>query len=133
MTTVQRVSQVFGVVFVLVALLGFVSSGGSMEADMEQAPRALGLFPVNLLHNLVHLAFGAWGLAASRSWGAAKAYCRAAGAIYLVLAVLGFVVPETLGLMPIGGNDIWLHALLGAVLAYFGFTARSTVPAATRP
>ncbi|HEU0079689.1 MAG TPA: DUF4383 domain-containing protein [Longimicrobiaceae bacterium] len=132
MTTVQRVSQVFGVVFVLVALLGFVSSGGSMEADMEQAPRALGLFPVNLLHNLVHLAFGAWGLAASRSWGAAKTYCRTAGAIYLVLAVLGFVVPETLGLMPIGGNDIWLHALLGAVLAYFGFTARGTVPAAAR-
>ena len=132
MTTVQRVAQVFGIVFILVALLGFVASGGSMEADMEQAPRVLGLFPVNVLHNLVHLAFGVWGLAASRSWGAARTYCRASGVIYLVLAVLGFVIPETMGLMPIGGNDIWLHVLLGGVLAYFGFTARSTVPAGAR-
>ena len=132
MTTVQRVAQVFGAVFILVALLGFVASGGSMESDMEQAPRVLGLFPVNVLHNLVHLAFGAWGLAASRSWGAAKTYCQASGVIYLVLAVLGFVVPETLGLMPIGGNDIWLHLGLGGVLAYFGFTARSTVGTTAR-
>ncbi|MEW5930514.1 MAG: DUF4383 domain-containing protein [Gemmatimonadota bacterium] len=132
MTTIQRVAQVFGIVFIVVALLGFVASGGSMESDMEQAPRVLGLFPVNVLHNLVHLAFGVWGLAASRSWGAARTYCRASGVIYLVLAVLGFVIPETLGLMPIGGNDIWLHVLLGGVLAYFGFTARSTVPAGTR-
>lgn len=131
MTTVQRVSQVFGIVFVLVALLGFLASGGSMESDMEQAPRALGLFPVNLLHNLVHLAFGAWGLAASRSWGAAKTYCTVSGVLYLGLAVLGFVVPETFGLMPIGGNDIWLHVLLGGVLAYFGFTARAAATAHT--
>lgn len=129
MTTVQRVSQVFGIVFILVALVGFVASGGSMESDVEQAPHALGLFPVNLLHNLVHLAFGVWGLAASRSWGAAKTYCQASGVIYLVLAVLGFVIPETFGLMPIGGNDIWLHVLLGVVLAYFGFTARSPATA----
>ena len=127
MTTVQRVAQIFGVVFILVALLGFFASGGSMEADMEEAPRALGLFPVNLLHNLVHLAFGVWGLAASRSWGAAKTYCQAAGVIYLVLAVMGFIVPETFGLIPIGGNDIWLHVLLGGVLSYFGFTARAPV------
>lgn len=129
MPTIQRVAQVFGVVFVLVALLGFLASGGSMEADVEQAPHVLGLFPVNLLHNLAHLAFGAWGLAASRSWGAARTYCRVSGVLYLGLAVLGFVAPETFGLMPIGGNDIWLHVVLGAALAYFGFTARSPATA----
>ncbi|HEX2191043.1 MAG TPA: DUF4383 domain-containing protein [Longimicrobiaceae bacterium] len=131
MTTVQRVSQIFGIVFIVVAVFGFVASGGSMESDMEQAPRVLGLFPVNLLHNLVHLAFGIWGLAASRSWDAAKTYCTVSGVLYLGLAVLGFIIPETFGLMPIGGNDIWLHVLLGAVLAYFGFTARRTVAAHT--
>lgn len=79
---------------------------------------------MNLIHNLIHLSFGVWGLAASRTWGAAKAYCRAGGVIYLVLAVMGFITPDTFGLVPIGGNDIWLHVLLGAPLAYFGFTAR---------
>jgi hypothetical protein len=132
MTTVQRVAQIFGWVFVLAAIAGFVASQGSMESDVEQAPRALGLFPVNLLHNFVHLAFGIWGIVAARSWSAAKGYCQAGGVIYLVLAVLGFFIPETFGLMPIGGNDIWLHILLGGSLAYFGFTARARFRARCR-
>lgn len=127
MTTVQRVAQIFGWIFIIVAVLGFFVSRGSMEADVEMAPRVLGLFPVNLLHNLVHLAFGVWGVMAARAWASAKTYCQAAGVIYLVLAALGFVVPDTFGLIPIGGNDIWLHVVLGVALAYFGFTAKAGV------
>jgi hypothetical protein len=127
MIPIQRVAQIFGVVFILVALLGFVTPGGlSMEADLHEAPHLLGLFPVNLLHNLVHLAFGVWGLLASRSFATAKQYAQIGGVIYLVLAVLGLVAPTTFGLIPIGGHDIWLHAVLGIALAYFGFTARDT-------
>lgn len=132
MTTTQRVAQVFGAVFILVGLLGFVFTGGSMDADMATAPRLLGIFPVNVLHNVVHLAFGVWGVVASRTWGGAKTYCQIAGVLYLVLAVMGFVAPDTFGMIPIGGNDIWLHALLGAVLAYFGFTARTPAVADAR-
>ena len=132
MTTVQRVAQVFGIVFLLIAVLGFVQTGGDMTADMETAPRLFGLFAVNALHNGVHLLFGIWGLLASRSWDAAKSYCQIAGVVYIVLAVMGFVVPETFGLIPIGGNDIWLHTVLGLALAYFGFRARpATVEATT--
>lgn len=124
MTTVQRVAQVFGWVFILVAIAGFVASGASMEADPDHAPRVLGLFPVNVLHNVVHLAFGLWGVIAARTFSAAKGYCQAAGVIYLVLAVLGFLSPHGFGLVPLGGNDIWLHVVLGAALAFFGFTAK---------
>ena len=124
MTTVQRVAQVFGVGFLIAALAGFVAAGMSMDPHTETAPRALGLFPVNLVHNLIHLVFGVWGLAASRSRGGSRTYCRVSGAVYLVLVVMGFVAPDTFGLVPIGGNDIWLHALLGLPLAYFGFVAR---------
>jgi hypothetical protein len=124
-TTVQRVALIIGVGFLLAAAAGFVQGGTTMNADMETAPRALGLFPVNLLHNVIHLLFGIWGVAAARSWSASKSFAQIAGVIYLVLAVLGFVMPEFLGLVPIGGNDIWLHVLLGAVLAWAGFTARA--------
>ena len=124
MTTVQRVAQIFGIVFLLVALLGFFTSGTSMEADPARAPHLLGLFAVNLLHNLVHLAFGIWGLAASRSFGAATAYARIGGVIYLLLAILGFVAPSGFGLVPLGGHDIWLHAVLGIPLAAVGFPPR---------
>lgn len=124
MTTIQRVAQVFGWVFLAVGVLGFFASGMSMDADVATAPRLLGLFPVNVLHNLVHVIFGVWGIVAARSFGGARSYARIAGVIYLVLAVLGFVIPTTFGLIPIGGNDIWLHAVLGVALAAAGFTAK---------
>lgn len=123
-TTVQRVAQIFGWTFVLVAVLGFFTSQGSMESDVEMAPRVLGLFPVNLLHNLAHLLFGIWGIMAARSFAGARSYCRISGVAYLGLMLLGLIAPDTFGLMPIGSHDIWLHALLGGSLAYFGFTAR---------
>ena len=131
MSTVQRVAQIFGIVFLLVGILGFVTSGGDMTADSGMAPMLLGLFPVNAVHNGVHLGFGIWGLLASRSWAGSKTYCQVGGIAYLVLALCGFLFPDLFGLMPIGGNDIWLHAVLGIALAYFGFTAREDVAPVT--
>ena len=125
-TTAQWVSLVFGIGFLLVAVLGFVQGGMSMEADPSLAPKVLGLFPVNLLHNLVHLAFGAWGLAAARTHDASRAYCRIAGIIYLVLTALGYVSPNGFGLVPLGGADPLLHLVLGGVLTAVGFMARDT-------
>jgi len=124
MTTVQRVAQIFGVAFLLVAILGFLTTGTSMEADPARAPHLLGLFPVNVVHNVVHLLFGIWGLMASRSFGGATSYARITGVLYLLLAILGYAAPTGFGLVPLGGHDIWLHALLGIVLAAIGFTAR---------
>ena len=121
--TVQRVAQIFGWVFVLVAVWGFVVSRGSMEAGLD-APAILGLFPVNVLHNLAHLILGLWGIVASRSFGSAKAYAQIVGLLYLLLAILGFVDPTGFGLIPLGGADIALHAVLGIILAGVGFTAK---------
>lgn len=129
--SVQRIAQIFGWIFVVFAILGFFTSRGSMVADNDLAPRLLGLFPVNLLHNLVHLAFGIWGILAARTIAAALAYCRIGGAIYLVLAVLGFIIPTTFGLIPIGSHDIWLHAVLGIALLAAGFMGRETTATRT--
>ena len=126
MTTVQRAAQIFGIVFLLVGIAGFFVTGLSMEADPEHAPRLLGLFPVNALHNVVHLLFGVWGLVASRTFEGSRTYGRVGGITYLLLAVLGFITPDMFGLVPIGDHDIWLHAVLGIGLAAVGFTARPT-------
>jgi hypothetical protein len=135
MTTVQRVAQIVGWAFVLVGVAGFFVTGMSMDADVETAPRLLGLFPLNVLHNIVHLLFGVWGIVASRTFEGSRTYGRVGGVAYLGLALLGFIAPDMFGLVPIGSHDIWLHVLLGAVLAGVGFTARpnaartTTVPA----
>lgn len=122
-TTVQKVAMIFGVGFLLAAVAGFLTGGGMQmqHADPATTPRVLGMFPVNLLHNIVHLLFGIWGLVASRSYGAAKAFARIAGAIYALLVPLGFVFPDGFGLIPLGGADPWLHLILAAPLLYFGF------------
>jgi hypothetical protein len=129
MTIVQRVAQIFGIVFILVAIVGFTATGmGNMQADPARAPALVGMFPVNVLHNIVHLLFGIWGLAASRSFSGARSYARIAGVLYLLLAVVGYVSPNGFGFVPLGGNDIWLHAVFGLVLAAAGFTARELRP-----
>ena len=121
----------FGVVFLLVGVAGFVPAlvspppaGPDVAADAGFG-RLMGLFPVNALHNLVHVAFGVWGLVAYRNPSAVRLYARAVAVIYALLAVMGLVpgLNTTFGLVPIYGHDVWLHALLAGVAAYFGFVA----------
>src|SRR3954467_11643604 len=118
-TTIQKLSAVFGVVFILVAIVGFIAPNGGMSmqpSDSAMAAKALGMFPVNLLHNIVHLLFGIWGLAAGRSWSGSKSFFVWGGGIYAVLTVLAFVSPSGFGLVPLAGADIGLHCLLAIVM-----------------
>lgn len=126
-STAQWAALIFGVVFLLVGVLGlFVPNGMGMDADLQTTGRLFGLFPVNLLHNLVHIAFGVWGIVAFGSFGAARTFGRVGAAVYAALVVLAFISPTTFGLIPIGGNDIWLHAVLAIGLAWLGFAAPDT-------
>jgi hypothetical protein len=89
---------------------------------------AAGLFPVNILHTGVHLLFGIWGIIAYRSWDAAKTYAKAVAIIYTVFMIMGLVpgLDTTFGMVPLFGNDVWLHLLLAAPAAYFGFIHRDS-------
>ena len=93
----------------------------------------LGLFHVNLLDNIVHLAFGAWGLVACRGTATSRRYAQGVAIIYFVLAIAGLIPgPNTMfGLVPIGGHDVWLHLLLASPAAYFGFIAPTGVERVT--
>jgi hypothetical protein len=88
--------------------------------------RLLGLFPVNILHSIVHLAVGAWGLLASRSVTGARFFGQGLAVFYGLLTILGLIpfANTTFGLVPIYGHDVWLHAASALIAAYFGFIAR---------
>ena len=122
---------VLGIIFLLVGIAGFVP--GLLQtpepaADVEVTQsfgRLMGLFPVNALHNVVHIIFGIWGIAAYRSYTGARGYSKAVAIIYAVLAVMGLIpgLNTTFGLIPLYGHDIWLHAVIAIAAAYFGFVA----------
>ena len=124
---------IFGIVFLAVGAAGVIpgittpphAGHPDLAVDMGYG-QVLGLFPVNVLHNIVHLLFGVWGLLAYKSLSASKGYARAVAIIYAVLTV-AVIVPglnTMFGLVPLFGNDIWLHALLALVAAYFGWMHR---------
>ena len=112
----RTVAAVFGAVYLLVGILGFVLvSGGEGEL--------FGLFPVNALHNIVHILLGAILLYGSMSFAAAIQTTRGVGAVLVILGILGFITPDGFGLVPLDGNDIWLHLASGAILLATGFMA----------
>ena len=132
-TTIQKLAGVFGVVFILLAIVGFIAPGGMamQPTDPATAAKIFGMFPVNLLHNIAHLVFGIWGLATSRSWGGSKQFFVWGGTIYLVLTIGGFLSPAGFGLLPLGGADIGLHCVLAIVMLLIGVTAKPAAAAAT--
>jgi len=125
-------AMIFGIVFLAVGVLGFVPGmvqplhPGHPPVDPEGG-LLLGLFPVNMFHNAVHILFGLWGLAASRSLRGSVMYARAVAIIYAVLTICGFVpsLSTLFGMVPLYGNDVWLHAVLALVAAYFGWVHRN--------
>ena len=130
-TTLQKLAGVFGVIFIIVAVLGFIAPGGLVMAMDPTTGMVLGVFPVNLLHNIVHLLFGVWGLVASRSWSGSKTFFTVGGIIYVVLTCVGFLSPMGFGLVPLGGADIWLHAVLAIAMLGIGLTAKPAAATVT--
>jgi hypothetical protein len=131
-------AMIFGIVFLIVGAGGFIPgltmmdmSGHAADADVTMKSMfgyELKLFPVNVLHDIVHILFGIWGLLAARTLGGARMYFRGVAIIYALLTVMGLVpaLYTTFGLIPLYGNDVWLHALLAIVAAYFGWMNRDT-------
>jgi hypothetical protein len=128
---VQRFAQVFGAVYVLVGVAGFIPPLliGSLPAGVlgPFAGMLLALFAVNWFHNVAHLAIGAVGLAVYRSYSASKTYALALGLAYAGLFVLGVLSADVAtlgGLVPLNGVDDVLHIATSLVAFGAYFTAR---------
>jgi hypothetical protein len=121
---------IMGIAFLLIGVMGFIPAFVTPATDAHDVTvhanhgLLLGLFPVNLLHNLVHILFGVWGIAAYMTsyWGA-RLYARSVAIIYALLAVMGLIpgLETTFGLIPIHGHDVWLHAVIALAAAIFGW------------
>ncbi len=137
----RRFALIWGVLFLVIFASGVIpgmlqppaATDPHMRVD-EMYGRALGLFPVNVLHDGVHLIFGVWGLLAYRTVDAAKTYAMVTAAVYTVFVLMGLVpgLNTTFGLVPLFSHDVWLHVLLAAGAAYFGFVHKDRESAGPR-
>ncbi|MBU2051471.1 MAG: DUF4383 domain-containing protein [Gammaproteobacteria bacterium] len=109
----------FGVVFLLIGVLGFVP-GITVDADNGNK-LLLGIFEVNAVHNLVHLASGVVALLAATSARYARLYFQVFGVVYGLVTVLGFMMSPVLGLIPVNLADNLLHVVIAVAALYLGF------------
>ena len=118
---IKKVAMVFGVIFVLIGILGFIPGVTTSDGHL------LGIFHVNALHNVIHLLSGLVGLyVGSTSEKNSRMYFQVFGVIYALVAILGFVYGDSDILTIVASNmaDTWLHVVIAVVALYFGFASK---------
>jgi hypothetical protein len=107
---------IVGAVLVVAGVIGFFYES-SFTSDEQVRDAVFGILDVNGWHNVVHIATGALGLLAfSAGAYAARTYAFVLGAVYIVVAVWGFIVGDggsILSIVPVNTEDNVLHLLLG--------------------
>ena len=118
---------IVGAVFLLVGVLGFIPGITTNYSDMTFASHEgdtslLGLFDVNILHNVVHILFGLAGLAAARTASVARTYLLGGGAVYLVVWLYGILIDRDAGIniLNVNAADNVLHLALGVGMIGLG-------------
>jgi hypothetical protein len=106
----------FGVIFVIVGLLGYIGGAGIVGPT--------GIFVTDTVHDTIHFLTGLIFLivafaAPQSSAGTMKTF----GIIYLIIGLVGFASPTMFGLIAGNGADVWLHLVLGIVITWAGFSA----------
>ena len=117
----KKFAKIVGIVFIVVGILGFIPG-------ITYRQNLLGIFHVNTLHNLVHLATGLIAYLVSRSsMRAAQLYFQIFGIIYAIIGFMGFGYGnrDIMGILANNMADTWLHLIIGVVFIYCGFLYKS--------
>jgi hypothetical protein len=113
-TPAQLYALVFGIVLVLVGIIGFfVNASFSVGAEVDRDQ--LIIFDVNGWHNVVHLVSGAIGLAMAGTPASARLFALGFGVVYAVVFLLGLVMDPLLYLIPVNPADHVLHLLIAVI------------------
>lgn len=123
-----------GIAFIVVAVMGFIPAlnvhphinDPTLSVDGNYG-RLLGLFPVNVLHNLAHLTLGVWGIIAARSTVSSTHFNQFGAVFYGFLAVAGLLpgLNTFFGMIPLFSHNVWLHGVFALTMGYLGFAPAS--------
>ena len=118
-SSAQTFALLVGVVFLLVGILGFIP-GVVTEHDtkflgQDGDSKLLGIFQINILHNLVHVIFGIAGIAMAKRTDSARTYLIGGGIIYLVVFLYGILIDfgSDVNIINLNAADNVLHLVLG--------------------
>ncbi len=117
-------AQILGVVLILIGVVGLLLGDGLM----------LGILNIDVIEDIVHILTG--GILAYVGFGrpdvgAARSVVGALGVVYLLVGILGFILPTLLGLIPSSYTifDNLLHLALGVLSLVVAFGQGSTAGA----
>ncbi|MFL6127284.1 DUF4383 domain-containing protein [Actinophytocola sp.] len=135
-TPAQLAAMVYGAVFLVVGIAGFIP-GLTTDYDLmkfaghDSQAMLLGIFCVSILHNIVHLLFGIAGLALARTHGGAVQFLIVGGAVYAVLWIYGLLIDKdsAANFVPINSADNWLHFFLAITMIGLGVALRGRTAA----
>jgi uncharacterized protein DUF4383 len=128
----QVFALVIGLTLVVAGIAGFFYNASFSTGDDLPRDAVIGLLDVNGWHNLVHIVSGVIGLLLAGSYDGARLFALAGGAVYLVVAIVGFMAGdggEIAGLVPVNTEDNVLHLLI----AIAGLGAGLATPAVEPP
>jgi hypothetical protein len=121
---VRLYAQILGVVLILIGLVGLLLGDGLL----------LGILNIDVVEDIVHILTG--GILAYVGFGrpdigAARSVVGALGVVYLLVGILGFILPTLLGLIPSSYSifDNLLHLALGVLSLVVAFAQGGTTEA----
>lgn len=103
----------FGIGFVFAGVAGFFPS--FMPNGL-----LLGLFEVDMMHNIVHIVSGVVAIMAATSHKYSQWYFRIFGVFYAIFTVLGFWNGQVY-IMHMNMADNFLHLVIAIIALYLGF------------
>jgi len=120
----KKLSLLFGVVFIAVGLLGFVSN--PIIGLSENA-----IFHADTMHNIVHIVSGVlFLLVALAAPASSRRFLFLFGIVYCLIGILGFFtmgtagMGEVLGFLHVNGADNYLHVGLGLIIFIAGIVSK---------
>jgi uncharacterized protein (UPF0333 family) len=127
----QLYALIFGAVLTIAGITGFFYNS-DFTSDKSVRDAVFGILDVNGWHNVVHISTGVIGLIAAGSYASARTYALGLGAVYIAVAIWGFVIGDgnsILSIIPVNTEDDILHLLIGIS----GIAAGMATPAVADP
>jgi hypothetical protein len=111
----QLYALAVGALLTIAGIIGFFYNS-DFTSNKAVRDAVFGAFDVNGWHNLLHILTGVIGLIVAASYSSARLYAFVLGAIYVAVAIWGFIAGDhnsILSIIPVNTPDNVLHLFIG--------------------